>query len=120
VIELSLTAAIILYSSVLSFTAFGVWFYTEFATRRVHQVLEQQHLWRCVFCSYTYLDEAAERISRCPRCDSFNSIEDAGARLVAVHVRDEPTPPGPEELPRRNPSKGKRPGARRRGPRRRG
>lgn len=116
-IEISLTTALIFYSALLGIFVLGIWAYTEISVRRSYYVLEKQFLWRCVFCGYTYLDEEAERISKCPRCDSFNSAEDRRARFVRVAVSDEPVP---EFLPaQRNTSHRKRPHQRRRGPRRR-
>ncbi|MBI2435661.1 MAG: hypothetical protein HYV26_22635 [Candidatus Hydrogenedentes bacterium] len=119
--EISLTTAVVLYSSIVLFGGLGIWLYMETSTHHTYRVLEQQYLWRCVFCTYTYLDEAAERVSRCPRCHSLNSIEDAGVKLVQIRQPAAATlvPAEPGEPPRRNPSRQKRPGARRRGPRRR-
>jgi predicted nucleic acid-binding Zn-ribbon protein len=93
-IQISLTTALILYSG---------------------------FLWRCVFCGYIYLDEAAEKLSQCPRCHSYSSEEDTHARYVKT--RPSHFAVGPQEAaeslePRRNPSHRKRPHQRRRGPRR--
>lgn len=119
-IEISLTAALALYSGIIVAGALAIWLYTEAATQRSYRVLEKQHLWRCTFCAYTYLDEAAEAFSQCPRCQSINTLEDPQARFVPARAQ----PSIPDELPRevparRSPSRQKRPGARRRGPRRR-
>lgn len=121
-IEISLTAALALYSGVIGIGALILWFYTEATTQHAHKVLEKQNLWRCTFCAFVYLDEEAGNVSQCPRCQSLNTATDKGARYVAVaeapHSNRDAI--GPEEPPRRNPSRGKRPGARSRGPRRRG
>jgi len=74
-IELTLTQALALYSVVIGSAFVGIWIFTELGVHRSHRQLEKQCLWRCVFCSYTYLDESAERLSECPRCKSINSLE---------------------------------------------
>jgi phage FluMu protein Com len=95
--------------------------YTEIRTRHAYHFLEKQHVWRCVFCAYTYLDEEAETVSQCPRCASFNSIGDKDAKPVLPRAAAEPSAAAaevPAPPPRRNPSHRKRPKAQRRGPRR--
>lgn len=116
-IPISLSTALIVYSSLIGFFMIGIWLYTELSARRSYQFLERQFLWRCVFCGYTYLDEEAETISRCPRCESFNSVEDKHARFIKV--RDFHTADTAPDEPQRNTSHRKRPHQRRRGPRRR-
>ncbi|MCX5759003.1 MAG: hypothetical protein NTU83_10955 [Candidatus Hydrogenedentes bacterium] len=115
-IQISLTSALVLYSAVLCALALAIWTHTEIVARRVQAVLTEQFLWRCVFCGYIYLDEQAESLSRCPRCDCYNSTEDKLARYIpATH------PAGPEtpHEPQRDSSHRKRPHQHRRGPRRR-
>ncbi|HUW59662.1 MAG TPA: hypothetical protein VMZ06_01550 [Candidatus Bathyarchaeia archaeon] len=116
-IEISLTAALILYSSIIGLLAVSIWIYSEVTVRRSYRVLEKQFLWRCVFCGYIYLDEGAEQVSMCPRCESYNSTKDKLARYVK-------TPPKPAKVVEdedrgRNTSHRKRPHQRRRGPRKR-
>jgi phage FluMu protein Com len=119
-IEISLTTALILYSAVIVAGGFFIWLQTEVVTRKAYLVLEKQYLWRCTFCSYIYLDTDALRHSTCPQCHSINVQEDKQARFIPIskslqaleEVGERPTS-------RRNPSRGKRPGAKRRGPRKR-
>jgi hypothetical protein len=119
-IEISLPAALILYSSIIVAGAFFIWLQTEVVTRKAHLVLEKQYLWRCTFCSYIYLDTDAVRHSNCPQCHSINVLEDKQARYIPIskslQVVEEV---GEGQSSRRNPSRGKRPGAKRRGPRKR-
>lgn len=120
-IQISLSTALIVYSVVILAGALGIWMYMEITTRRAYLVLEKQYLWRCVFCSYTYLDADAVKHSECPQCHSINSMEDKRARFVqtaAGRAAAKATPEAREET-RHNPSKGKKKGARHRGPRRR-
>lgn len=119
-IEISLTTALVFYSTLLGLMAFGIWIYTEITVRRTFNVLENQFLWKCVFCGYLYLDEEAESLSKCPRCESFNSVEDAKARLVKPRVHKAEAGHAEEpEVEQRNTSRRKRPHQRHRGPRRR-
>ena len=119
-IQLSLSMALIVYSIIVLAGAIGIWMYTEITTRRGYLVLEKQYLWRCVFCSYSYLDADAVKHSECPQCHSINSMDDKRVRYVppagALEQRGETEP---QHVTRHNPSKGKKKGARRRGPRRR-
>lgn len=118
-IQLEIGEALVLYSGILMALAGGIWLYTEFSAWRAHRTLGKQYLWRCTFCGFSYLDENAETISKCPRCESLNSVEDKNARVVSVHkeVYEGAEPEAPQ--PRRNTSKRKRPHQRRRGPRKR-
>ena len=116
-IEISLTSALMLYSALIGAGTLGLWLFTEFTQQRVHRVLENQHLWRCTFCAYAYLDEEAEGLSTCPRCHSLNRIDDANVKPYRVkHEADEID----HSEGRKNTSKQKRSRASSRGPRRRG
>ena len=119
-IQISLTSALVMYSAILGLVVLMIWSYTEFVTRRSYRVLEKQHLWRCVYCGYVYLDEEAEALSQCPQCESINSSADKRARYVKTRqtaASKATVPEAPDH--RRNPSHRKRPHQRRRGPRKR-
>jgi ribosomal protein L37AE/L43A len=114
-IEISLGAAVFLYAIVIAVGIALTWLFTEYATGRAFAALEQQDLWRCHFCTFTYLDRSGLGMSRCPRCQSFNVRDggDAWRGPAPVEAAQDDA-----EAPRRNPSRRKRPGAGRRGPRR--
>ncbi len=118
-IQLEIGEALILYSGILMALAAGIWVFTEFSAWRAHRTLGKQYLWRCTFCGFSYLDEGAEAISECPRCESLNSAGDKGARVVKVHGEVFEGPEPDRQDARRNTSKRKRPHQRRRGPRKR-
>ncbi len=113
-IEISLTEALAIYSTILGLTISGIWLYTELSIRRPQRHLGEQFLWRCTFCGCTYLDEGAQHISQCPRCESFNAVEEAASRAT---TRFEETPQTADPLAGRNTSRRKRHHQRRRGPR---
>jgi len=116
-IQISLTTAVMFYSTLIGLFVLGIWVLTEISARRKYFILEKQFLWRCLFCGYIYLDEEAEKVSRCPRCESYNSTEDRHAKYVTVHHEEEPVPVA--DTAARNTSHRKRPHQARRGPRRR-
>jgi len=116
-IEISLTQALAIYSTVLGLTVTGIWLYTELTVRRPQRLLGQQFLWRCSFCGCTYLDEEAQHFSKCPRCNSFNAVDEATDRGGWPVVETEAETP--EGAAGRNSSRRKRRHQRRRGPRRR-
>lgn len=120
-IQIEITSAIALYSMILCLLILVVWLYTEFQVRRPQRYLGTQFLWHCTYCSYTYLDEGADRLSKCPRCQSYNDLEEGRAEV------ERQTRPGKardassaeERTGGHKHSKHKRPHQRRRGPRRR-
>lgn len=119
-IQLELTTALALYSAVIATLVAGIWIYTEFSVLRPQRSLGKQFLWRCVYCGYSYLDEQAGRLSQCPRCESYNVLEEKdGRRDPNLRRAVERGPERESSKGRRNPSIKKRPHQRRRGPRRR-
>ena len=90
-IEISLTWALALYSIVLALIVLVIYLYTELSVRKPQQHLGEQFLWKCTFCACTYLDESGNPISQCPRCGSYNSLEDnQGPQNIPVYTK--PTP----------------------------
>jgi hypothetical protein len=78
-IEIQLTTALLFYGILIGLMGVAIWIYTELSVNRPQQRLGQQFLWRCTFCGCTYLDETAETVSECPRCESLNTLTDKGA-----------------------------------------
>ncbi|MDX9971544.1 MAG: hypothetical protein RBU21_01000 [FCB group bacterium] len=117
-IPISLTTAILVYSTMLAAIFMVLYLYTEQGARRSERILAQQFRWRCTYCGYTYLDEAAVSISQCPRCQSINNEAEGRPRELRGH--EQPVTEEPDEFAetRRNPSRRKRPNQKRRGPRR--
>jgi phage FluMu protein Com len=120
-IQISITQALVIYSMLLVGAGIVVWVMAETTVRRYHRILGKQDLWRCFFCGYSYLDESGEPISKCPRCESFNTLDDREAKIHVGGMIEYEDVPNAEQLQsaRRNPSHRKRPHQRRRGPRRR-
>jgi phage FluMu protein Com len=116
-IEIELPQALALYSILLGLLAAGIWLYTELTVRRPQRRLGQQFLWKCTFCGCTYLDQHAEKLSKCPRCENLNRADEAAVFEITDSGARKATPP-PEPVAR-NTSRRKRTGQRTRGPRRR-
>ena len=74
-IQITLKTAILLYLGFLSAAVCAIWLYTEVSTRGTFRRLTRQNFWQCEYCGYSYLDDEAVEISRCPRCESFNSLD---------------------------------------------
>ena len=113
-IEIEFSTALILYSVMLGLLVSGIWLYTELSVRRPQRRLGQQFVWKCSFCGCTYLDEQAERLSQCPRCENFNTAAE-GAQSPTGHALE----PEPHKDAAQGSSRGKRKHRSRRGPRRR-
>lgn len=116
-IEIQLSTAVALYSLVLGLAGMGIWLYTELTVRRPQRHLGQQFLWKCTFCGCSYLDEHAEDLSKCPRCENLNVAGEA----AVFQIHDSGATPAPEAAAAaaRNTSRRKRHHRRSRGPRRR-
>ena len=117
-IELELNAALALYSGILFTVVAALWLYTSLRVYRPQRYLGKQYLWRCTICGFAYLDEEAEHMSQCPRCQSYNAAQDRGAKAAPPHA-PAPEPEAVSEGPQRAGSKRKRRGQRRGARRRR-
>ena len=116
--QIELTLAIALYAFVLAGVIAAIWIYTELSVHRPQRALGRQFLWRCTYCGSSYLDESAKNISQCPRCKSYNALEEEKASDSAEDAGE--TMQNESHGRRaRNPSQKKRYHQRRRGPRRR-
>ncbi len=113
-IVITLQQALLLYSAIIVVGGIAAWLWTEIGGRRRRRELEAQHLWRCVYCGFLYLDDSGEAISTCPQCENLNHAEDRKAKEVPLGPAPKPAPaPAPGntvEKPRRNPSRRKRRG----------
>lgn len=116
--EITLTQALALYTLLLTVVVASIWLYTELSVRHPQRHLGKQFLWSCNFCGCTYLDEAAGRISKCPRCESYNEASEAASSPM-IKKTAQPESEHRDAQPTRNTSKRRRHHQKRRGPRRR-
>lgn len=72
-IELTPTSALMVYLGLSLIFILGVWFYQYYYSLKKPLPIMEKELHVCEFCHFAYLDTGAEKITRCPRCNSFNS-----------------------------------------------
>jgi phage FluMu protein Com len=116
-IQLQLTHAVVLYAGIIGILAIAIWIYTEFSVTRTRTKLTKQHLWRCTYCGYTYLDDSGVSVTRCPRCENLNGAQEAQDALVITKSATEQNAHDQIDT-RKNPSRGKQKRGKKRGPRR--
>ncbi len=71
-IELSPTTALMLYLGLTLFFLLSIWIWNHYASRRRQILPAEQDLHVCEFCHFAYLDTGAKKLTRCPRCQSYN------------------------------------------------
>jgi len=74
-IELSQTTALMMYLGLTLFVLLGAWIIHHYKSRNRRFLPMEQDLNVCEFCHFAYLDTGAKKITKCPRCQSFNSIK---------------------------------------------
>lgn len=72
-IELSPTTALMLYLALTLVAILGIWVYSHYSSRKRTFMPMEKELIVCEFCLFAYLDVGAKKITKCPRCESFNS-----------------------------------------------
>ena len=72
-IELSPTTALMLYLALTLLAILGIWVYSHYSSRKRCFMPMEKELVVCEFCLFAYLDVGAKKITKCPRCESFNS-----------------------------------------------
>lgn len=51
---------------------FGLWLWREQISSNPLSFLDDEEVFRCSICTHVYLKKKDQKISRCPRCKSFN------------------------------------------------
>lgn len=72
-IELSPTTALMLYLGATLTFLLSFWIYQHYRLRQKKILPLEKDLHVCEFCHYAYLFEGTKKLSRCPRCQSFNN-----------------------------------------------
>lgn len=65
-----------LYVLALLGSLFLIWVIFEWRAKRRRYEPPGQKLWRCNICGYFYVADGEEKITKCPRCDSFQDDSD--------------------------------------------
>lgn len=71
-IELSPNTALMLYLGFTLAVLFGIWVASHYRRRKRNFLPLEKELVVCEFCLFAYIDEGAKKVTRCPRCESFN------------------------------------------------
>lgn len=71
-IELAPTTALMLYLGFTLLCLLGAWLFNHYRSKYKQILPSEKELHVCEFCHFAYLDQGAKRITRCPRCQSFN------------------------------------------------
>jgi len=71
-IEISPTAATMLYLGLTISILLGLWIYQQYRFQRKKILPAEQKLLICEFCHFAYLEDQAKNVTRCPQCQSFN------------------------------------------------
>lgn len=72
-IELSPTTALMLYLGITLVSLLSIWIAQHCRSRYRRILPAEKELHVCEFCLFAYLEESNKKITRCPRCESFNS-----------------------------------------------
>ncbi len=71
-IDLSPAMALLLYLASTMAILLGVWISSHYRQRSRRFLPMEKDLNVCEFCHFAYLDTGAKKITKCPRCDSYN------------------------------------------------
>lgn len=71
-IELSPITALMLYLCATLSVLLGIWIFQHYRMRSKTILSPEKNMQVCEFCHFAYLAENTEKVTRCPRCKSFN------------------------------------------------
>lgn len=67
------TTALMLYLGLLLTGFFTVWIFQSYGKTKKPILPLEKKLHICEFCHFPYLESPVKKITRCPRCSSYNS-----------------------------------------------
>lgn len=71
-IELNPATALMLYLALTLMAILGIWISSHYRSRKRRFMPMEKELVVCEFCHFAYLDAGAQKVTRCPQCESFN------------------------------------------------
>ncbi len=74
-IEVEATTAILLYLALFLFLCLGAWLFTHFRNGAKQAPPPLFRFSVCEFCHHNYLGKTGEKITKCPKCGSFNKSD---------------------------------------------
>jgi hypothetical protein len=72
-IRLDISQAIFLYLLLSVIGLLILWIFFEERIKFIYFREEDIYVWECEICTYAYVDSINRDISKCPRCNSFNT-----------------------------------------------
>jgi len=75
-IELDISTAVALYLLLTVVCLLLLWLFFDREAKPKQYTSEKKSIWQCEACTYTYVDNQHDVISRCPRCQSYNKREE--------------------------------------------
>jgi uncharacterized paraquat-inducible protein A len=75
-LHVNLYVSILAYMGSIIIFLTGIWMWVEFNAHsgNLGGTGNTQRKWRCDYCGYMYLGPGDERLSQCPRCESYNKM----------------------------------------------
>ncbi len=71
-IKLDISVAIFLYLFFTAIVLLVLWCFFDLGTKLKTFSSDEEYIWHCAICAFTYVDSTRDDISKCPRCASFN------------------------------------------------
>lgn len=72
-IELTPTTALMVYLGMTLAGLLGLWTTQHYLSKKKPLPPAEKTMSICEFCHFAYLDEESKSITRCPRCQSYNT-----------------------------------------------
>jgi hypothetical protein len=85
-IELNTDTACMLYLGLMLMVILGIWLGRHFFSKDRPHSTSSIKRYRCEFCGFSYLEEGALPLSRCPQCSMISEVKPYRNRLE--HDRD--------------------------------
>ncbi len=71
-IELTFTAAFILYLGMTLSVLLGIWVYSHYREKRRPVMMSSETIFICEYCQLAYLENREKLINKCPQCGLYN------------------------------------------------
>ena len=73
-IPVRISSVFFFYIFFLLFWILITWVHYEYKWKAKKYVPPEKKMFRCPFCAHVYLDDRDQKVTRCPRCDSFGDV----------------------------------------------
>ncbi len=86
-IKMDISTALFLYLFFSTIFVLIVWSFFDFGTKLKTFSSDEEYIWHCLICAFTYIDSRHDEFSKCPRCDSYNQKLKNGAETTKIDKR---------------------------------